>query len=384
MSNDARVAGGILWIDVGAIVANWRALVARVQPAECAAVVKADAYGLGASRVVPALAQAGCRTYFVAGLDEGIEVAGLLAGENERRVSGIVGGPSSVYVLNGLIPGSEADFLQYGLQPVLNSLADIDRWAARARELNRPLAAALHVDTGMSRLGLPPTEVAQLAAAPSRLQPLKITLILSHLACADSPRHPLNARQLALFRQTVSNLPPAPASLANSGGVFLGAPFHGHLVRPGIALYGGAPSTDRIAANPMQPVVRLDGRILQVREIDVGATVGYGALHKSAHRARIATVAIGYADGFLRSLGNRGTGYVGDQAVPLVGRVSMDLTTFDVTAVPEPLARPGGFIELIGPHHPIDAVAGEAGTIAYEILTALGRRYHRVYTGSGC
>lgn len=382
MSDDARVAGGILWIDVGAVVANWRALAARVRPAECAAVVKADAYGLGVERVVPALAAAGCRTFFVAGVDEAIVVARLLNGPGEA-FEAAAGAPAVIYVLNGLIPGSEAEFLDHGLRPVLNSLADVDRWSARARSLGRQLPAALHVDTGMSRLGLPPTELADLAADPSRLRGLQITLILSHLACADTPTHPLNADQLALFRRGLAGLPPAPTSLANSGGVFLGPPFHGHLVRPGIALYGGAPSKDHVSPNPMQLVVRLDGRILQVREIDAGTTVGYGAVHKSAQRARIATVAVGYADGFLRSLSNRGTGYVGEQAVPLVGRVSMDLVTFNVTQVPEPLARPGGFIELIGPHHPIDAVADAAGTIAYEILTSLGRRYHRVYTGGG-
>ena len=383
MTDDARVAGGILWIDVGAVVANWRALAARAQPAECGAVVKADAYGLGVDRVVPAHRAAGCRTFFVASLDEAIDVSRLLAEAVARADSGERGG-ATIYVLHGLIPGSETDFLEHGLQPILNSLAEIDRWSAHAASLDRPLAAALHIDTGMARLGLPPQELAQLAADPSRLRALRVTLILSHLACPDTPAHPLNARQLALFQRAVASLPLAPASLANSGGIFLGPPFHGQMVRPGIALYGGAPCADHVAANPMQAVVRLDGRILQVREIDAGTTVGYGAAHKSAHRARIATVAVGYADGFLRSLSNRGTGYVGEQAVPLVGRVSMDLVTFDVTDVPEPLVRPGGFIELIGPHHSIDAVAGEAGTIAYEILTALGRRYHRVYTGGGC
>lgn len=382
MNDDARVAGGILWIDLGAVAANWRALAARVRPAECGAVVKADAYGLGAERVVPTLRAAGCRTYFVAGIDEGIAVARLLGVPNRADAGNA--GDISIYVFNGLIPGSEADFLDHGLQPVLNSLADIDRWSAYAIARGRPLPAAVHIDTGMARLGLPPREVSELAADPSRLRALRVTLLLSHLACADTPAHPLNARQLARFRRAIASLPPAPTSLANSAGAFLGPPFHGQLVRPGIALYGGAPSVDQLPANPMQPVVRLDGRVLQVREIDAGKTVGYGAAHKSAHRARIATVAVGYADGLLRSLSNRATGYLGEQAVPLVGRVSMDLVTFDVTDVPEPLVRPGGFIELIGPNHPIDALAGEAGTIAYEILTALGRRYHRVYTGGGC
>ena len=350
MTADARVAGGILWIDVGAVVANWRALAARVRPAECAAVVKADAYGLGIERMVPSLWAAGCRTFFVADLDEGTAVARLLDDAGADPVA--ARDRPVVYVFNGPFPGSEADFLVHGLQPVLNSLADIDRWSAHAACCERPLAAALHIDTGMARLGLPRQELAELAADPARLRGLQITLILSHLACADTPAHPLNAHQLALFRQAVAGLP-----------LGTGVPrqFGRHLYRCALPRAAGPPGHRPLrrrafhrpfATNPMQAVVRLDGRILQVREIDAGDTVGYGAAHKSARRARIATVAVGYADGFLRSLSNRGTGYVGEQAVPLVGRVSMDLVTFDVTDVPEPLARPGGFHRVDRPASP--------------------------------
>lgn len=381
MSGTASTAGAVLTIDLGGIVANWRALQARVQPAECAAVVKADAYGLGVTEVAPALVNAGCRTFFVATIDEGIALRAVLGPPVSAPPSPSAAGDAPViYVLGGLITGGEDDLLAHRLQPVLNSLGEIDAWTAAARRSERALPAAIHVDTGMSRLGLPPEELAIVAAAPARLAGLHLTAIVSHLACAEDPAQPLNLSQWNRFRAALTRLPPTRASLANSSGIFLGPDYHHDLVRPGVALYGGAPRPRE--ANPMQPVVRLDGRILQVRTIDAGTSVGYGAAHKSAGRARIATVAVGYGDGYFRSLSNRGTGHIGGRPVPLVGRVSMDLITFDISDLPEDEVRPGMFIELIGPHNPVDAVADDAGTIAYEILTALGHRYHRVYARS--
>jgi alanine racemase len=379
MSGTARTAGAVLTIDLDGIAANWRALQARVAPAECAAVVKADAYGLGVAEVVPALVRAGCRTFFVATIDEGVTIRRLL-GPPPSQPTRATDAPEApvVYILNGLLAGCENDLIDHGLQPVLNSLGEIDAWTAAARRRGHVLPAAIHIDTGMSRLGLPPDELAIVAAAPDRLEGLQPTAIVSHLACAEEPADPLNRSQLQRFREALTRLPPARASFANSSGIFLGPDYHAQLVRPGVALYGGAPRPDQ--ANPMHPVVRLDGRILQVRTIDEGTSVGYGAAHKSVGQERIATVSVGYGDGFFRSLSNRGTGHVGDRAVPLVGRVSMDLITFDVSKVPEGEVRPGMFIELIGPHMPVDAIARDAGTIAYEILTALGARYHRVYT----
>lgn len=381
MIGTVRTAGAVLTIDLDAIVDNWRMLRAQVAPAECAAVVKADAYGLGVAEVAPALTQTGCRTFFVATIDEGITLRSLLgpAPSIPEAVSD-ADDAASIYVLNGLIAGCEDDLIANRLQPVLNSLGEIDAWTAAARRLGQPLPAAIHVDTGMSRLGLPAGELAAVAAAPDRLSGLRLTAVLSHLACADEVAHPLNAGQLVRFREALTRLPPARASLANSSGIFLGPAYHGQLVRPGVALYGGSPRADQ--ASPMRSVVRLDARILQVREIDEGISVGYGATHQSARRERIATVAVGYADGYLRSLSNRGTGYIGNRLVPLVGRVSMDLITFDVSDLPEDEVRPGRPIELIGPHLPVDSVAHNAGTIAYEILTALGARYHRVYARS--
>ncbi|TVR84833.1 MAG: alanine racemase [Rhodospirillales bacterium] len=369
---DSAAAAGVslLTIDLGAVARNWQQLRDHATPAACGAAVKADAYGTGADRVVPALAAAGCRAFFVATLAEGIAVSETLGARWPE---------ADVFVLNGP-PSARLDLLiSARLIPVLNSLGDIDLWAAAARRRAVALPAVLHVDTGMSRLGLPPAEVECLAAEPARLHGLDLRFIMTHLACADTPDHPLNDRQRQRFADALSRLPHVPTSFANSAGVFLGPAFHGDLVRPGAALYGVNPTPKK--PNPMSQVVRLQGRILQVREIDRNESVGYGASHSAVRRTTIATVAAGYADGFLRSLSNRGRGLIGGVSVPLIGRVSMDLVTFDVTEAPADLVHPGELIELIGPDNPVDAVAAAAGTIGYEILTSLGHRYARTYVG---
>jgi alanine racemase len=358
-------AGAVLTVDVGAVVRNWRALGSRLAPgASCAAVVKADAYGLGAAAVAPALAAAGCRLFFVAHLDEGIALRSALP-------------QAEIAVLAGLLPGTVAEFLRHGLMPVLNDLGQLEAW--RVGGGGRP--AILHVDTGMARLGLSPKETTTLAEEARRLAGVRLAAIMSHLACADE-ENALNRRQLDAFRGALAALPGAPASFANSAGIFLGPDYHFDIVRPGVALYGGNPQPGR--PNPMAQAVRLQGRILQVREIDRGETVGYGATHTARGPARIATVGVGYADGWLRSLSNRGGAVIAGQKVPLVGRVSMDLITLDITGVDPALARPGAFVDLLGGGpagggRTVDEVAAEAGTIAYEILTSLGRRYHRIH-----
>lgn len=376
---DAGRVGAVLTVDLAAIVANWRLLRDRSAPAECAAVVKADAYGLGVEQVAPALAEAGCRVFFVATLDEGVALRWVLEQWRQGAVEPDTASPAppAIFVLGGLPPGSETELPRHGLIPVLNSLGDLETWSLLAQLLGMRLPAALHVDTGMSRLGLPADELDRLANDPDRLEGVNLALVMSHLACADEPAHELNQRQLEAFTAARARLPATPASLANSAGIFLGAAFHFQLVRPGVALYGVAPIAGE--PNPMQGVVRLDARILQVREIDTGGTVGYGATHRARGRERIATVSVGYADGYLRSLSGRASAVIGGYRVPLVGRVSMDLTTFDVTGVPEELARPGATLQLLGPEHPVDALAEEAGTIGYEILTSLGARYARAY-----
>ncbi|MCH8001964.1 MAG: alanine racemase [Proteobacteria bacterium] len=363
----AARAGAILTIDLDAVADNYRRLCAELGAAACAAVVKADAYGLGMARVAPALARAGARTFFVAQLDEATALRAMFPVEVE------------IYVLNGLGAGPVAEFQAGRVHPVLNSLGEIDAWAAAARAEGRALPAAVHIDTGISRLGLPDDELEALAADRGRLAGIDLRYLLSHLACADRPEHPLNAEQLRRFRAARARLPDAPASLANSSGIFLGADYHLDLARPGVALYGVNPTPGQ--PNPMRQVVRLQGKILQVREIDASRTVGYGATHRAAGPTRIATVAVGYADGYLRSLSNRGSAWLGDRRVPVVGRVSMDLITLDVTGASAEAARPGAFVDLIGADLSTDEVAEAAGTIGYEILTSLGRRYHRVYRG---
>ncbi len=360
-------AGGILTIDLAAIRANYILLRSRLRGAACAAVVKADAYGLGAARVAPELAEAGCRHFFVAHLDEAIALRPHLPKGAE------------VFVLNGLLPGAEAEALAQNVTPVLNSLAQIDAWAALARAQERALPAVLQVDTGMSRLGLSPAEIGLLTEDPHRLDRVALSYVMSHLACAEQPDHPLNAEQLARFRLLRRKLPAVPASLANSSGIFLGLDYHFDLVRPGAAVYGIAPVAGR--PNPMRQVVRLHGRLIQVRQIEAGSTVGYGATWRANGPRRIATVSVGYADGFPRSLGDGGSAFIGANEVPLVGIVSMDTATFDVSNVPPDMLQPGGLIELIGDRNPLDAVARRAGTIGYEILTRLGHRYHRRYIG---
>jgi alanine racemase len=364
-------AGAILTIDLDAVADNYRRLCAELGGTACATVVKADAYGLGMARVAPALARAGARIFFVAQLEEATALRAMFPVEAEVEVE--------IYVLNGLGAGSAAEFRAARVHPVLNSLGEIDAWSAAARAAGQVLQAAVHIDTGMSRLGLPDDELEVLAADPGRLAGIDLRYLLSHLACADQPEHPLNAEQLRLFRAARTRLPDAPASFANSSGIFLGADYHLDLARPGVALYGVNPTPGQ--PNPMRQVVRLQGKILQLREIDASRTVGYGATHRAAAPTRIATVAVGYADGYLRSLSNRGSAWLGDRRVPVVGRVSMDLITLDVTGASAEAARPGAFVDLIGADLSTDAVAQAAGTIGYEILTSLGRRYHRVYRG---
>ena len=366
----ATTAGAVLTIDLDAIAANFHAIAARLEDAECAAVVKADAYGLGLDPVARTLANAGCRRFFVALAGEGVALRTVLP-------------KAEIYVLNGLAPGTEEIYRAESLTPVLNTTADVAAWNAHALTVATAggpgLAAILHVDTGMSRLGLTGPEFEQLAAEPDRLAGLDIVYVMSHLACADEPDNPMNAVQRERFATLRARMPGPKASLANSAGVFLGPAYHFDLGRPGIALFGGAPIIGQ--PNPMSQVIRLQGKIVQLRDVDSPQTVGYGATYRLRGPARIATVAVGYADGYLRSLSNRGKARIGAYVVPVVGRVSMDLITLDITDVPSSHVRPGDFVDLIGPDHTLDDLAHEAGTIAYEILIRLGERIDRVYLG---
>ena len=356
-----EIAAAELTIDLAAIAANWRRL-AALHPGATGAAVKADAYGLGAGRVGPVLFGAGCRHFFTAHLAEALALKPLLPG-------------AMLAVLHGILPGEEPAFAAHGLVPVLTGLADIARWRETARRLGRKLPAILHADTGMSRLGISPAELAALRADTALLEGIELAFVMSHLISPELPRSPTNPLQLERFRAVRRQFPQIPASLANSAGMFLGPEYLADLPRPGAALYGLNPTPGR--PNPMRPVVRLTARILSVREIGAGETVGYNATWRAARTSRIATVAAGYADGMLRSLSGNATARFDGRPVPLVGRVSMDLTTFDVTD--HPAARPGDTLELIGAAHDADALAAEAGTSGYEILTSLGRRYRRRY-----
>ena len=366
-------ARAVLTVDLAALRANWARLNQASGRAECAGVIKADAYGLGLAPIARALTREGCKTFFVATVDEGRAVREVQPG-------------ATIYVLDGLLPGAEAYYAGFDLRPVLASLAEVRDWAAFCRARGRRMAAAIHIDTGLNRLGMPEPELDQLAASPDLLAAFETTLIVSHLACADNPDDPMNERQRLRFEALRAKLPPAPASLANSGGVFLGPRYHFDLVRPGIALYGGRAHEGK--PNPMQTVVRLAAKILQVRELRPGDSIGYGATYKVQAPARIATVAVGYADGFLRALsvatGEAGPiGYIGDYPVPIVGRVSMDFITADVTGVPAELARRGAWVEVMGQRVTVDDLTDRAGTIGYELLSRLGQRVYRVYEGGG-
>jgi alanine racemase len=284
---------------------------------------------------------------------------------------------AAVYVLNGLPPGAEPDCAALSLTPVLNSLAQASAWAALAARLGRRLPAALQIDSGMARLGLPADELARLALDRRLLDGVDLALVMSHLACADDPAHPANEAQRARFEAARALLPDAPASLANSSGLFLGPAFRFGLARPGAALYGVNPTPG--LPNPMRPVVRLQARVIQTRPVAAGEAVGYGWSWRAPAATRIATVSVGYADGWLRSLSNRGTAFLGDVALPFAGRVSMDSVTLDVGALPDGALPPGALVDLLGPAQDVDAVAAAAGTIGYEILTSLGARYARRY-----
>lgn len=361
----------VLTIDLSALAANYRLLQARAEPAECAAVVKADAYGLGMAQAAPVLWRAGCRIFFVATLAEAVELRGQLP-------------EAIVYVFNGLPAGTAETFHDHELRPVLNSAEEIVEWARACAAKAETLPCAIHIDTGMNRLGLSAAEVETVSRAADIWRALSLALVISHLACADDSTHPKNSRQRQLFDTLRARLPKARASLANSAGILLGADYVYDLVRPGIALYGGDPQ--RQGESPFQTVVRLEGRILQVRDGAAGETVGYGATRTLQRPSRVAIVSAGYADGLFRALstedGEDGfVAYLGSHPAPILGRVSMDLIAVDVTDVPAEACGRGAWVELLGPNVSAHTLALHAGTIDYEVLTSLGRRAARRYLG---
>ncbi|WP_343228560.1 alanine racemase [Sphingomonas colocasiae] len=359
---------GRLTVDLDAVRANFAALAAHVAPAACAAVIKADAYGLGAPFVAEALHRQGCRSFFVAHLSEALAIARVLEPD------------SDIFVLNGLEPGYEPLCADRGFIPVLNAPEQVEAWRGLAIERGRALPAALQIDTGMSRLGMDLDCAVRLANDATLAEQLSLRLLMTHLACADLPDHPANADQLARFAAVRSLFPAVPASIANSAGAVLGGGYHFDLVRAGLALFGTV--STGTTASPL-PAVRLDARIIQIRTIEPGDGVGYGLAHIASTPQRLATLGIGYADGWPRSLSGRGAAWFKGVRLPIVGRVSMDCMTVDISALPEGALGHGDFVELIGPSQSAVDVADDAGTIDHEILARLGTRFQRLFIESG-
>jgi alanine racemase len=364
------VATGVLTVDLDAICANWRKLEKTAVPAECAAVIKADAYGCGLDPVARALALAGCKTFFVATLDEARAARAALPS-------------AALYVLGGFIQNTGEAYAKIDAKPVMGDLNELAEWDVFCRRSGWTGGAAIHIDTGMNRLGLTRVE-AQGLIPRINAGDHGITLVMSHLACAESLNHPLNARQLASFREIAGVFSGVPASLSNSSGIFLGAPFQFDLVRPGAALYGVNPTPE--ADNPMQAVVELKARVMQIRDIERGESVGYGGTWTARRPTRLAIVSAGYADGYLRAGssndGTRGADVmVAGKRCPVAGRISMDLMAVDVTDIEKNAVRRGHMVTLIGDGITVDELAHHFGTIGYEVLTSLGPRYARVYKG---
>lgn len=369
----ASTSSGLLSIDLSAIQANWRLLAEHCgRQVNVGAVIKANAYGVGAREVGEALYKSGCRAFFFANLDEALV---FKACGHEEAV---------IYVLGGARSGDEKFFIDTNLIPVLFSPEAILRWAAACEQANVASPSVIKIDTGMTRLGLSLHELALLCADRTLLEKINPVMVMSHLACADEPWHSLNAKQLSLFQQGVESikliLPNVRFSLANSSGIFLGSNWHFDLVRPGAALYGINPVPGN--PNPLQSAVQLSLPILQIRRLDCAATVGYGAGVAMPQGARLAVVAGGYADGLHRTLGLQPEGILCGQRVKAVGRMSMDLTIFDITHVDaSDDSLINSSIEVINDQLTLDYLIQKNNLLGYEVLTSLGARYRRVYKG---
>ncbi len=353
-----------LTVDLSALKTNFLLLNEMTGDARLAAVVKADGYGLGAARLAPPLVEAGCDLFFVARAHEGAAL----------RDAGI---SQDIFILDGLAVAEPEQLHRYNLTPCLNRLAEIERWGAYAQAQGIKLSAAVHFDTGISRLAMPLAEFETMAGDPSCLNGIDVAFWMSHLACADAPSHPQNAKQLNRFKAALARLPAAKACLANSGGIFLGKDYHFDVCRTGIALFGCRPG--KLKSERLSAVVLAEARVLQVRDIPAGTTVGYGATWEAKRPSRIATMGLGYADGYPRHLGGLAdVGFKGQRA-PIIGRISMDLLMADLTDLPPDLVSAGDWAEIMGETVRAEELAAMAGTIPYEMLTSLGRRYRRQY-----
>ena len=354
-----------LVINLAAIGQNYQRIIQMAQPAMVAAVVKADAYGLGIHKIAPYLYLQGCRHFFVATVDEGITLRNLV--ENDVQI----------YILYGPSPKNFSFFQSHQLIPVLNTMGQIKLWKNWLQDQPIKPKAVIHIDSGINRLGFVQEQLTEIKAHLT----FPVALFLSHLASADEPHNPSNTDQLKIFKNCKEQFKSHSTqfSLAASSGIFLGKSYHFDMVRSGIALWGGNPTPAK--PNPMLPVISLKIPVIQIRTIRAGSKVGYNGTYQYPHAGRFATIAAGYADGILRSLSNKGQVRFKDFKLPIIGRISMDLMTIDITSLPEHLMQEGDEVELIGSHQPIDDVASFAGTISYEMLTSLGNRYQREYIG---
>ena len=377
---DFGTADSLITIDIDAITGNWNMLDSRNGGAtETAAVVKADGYGLGAAALVPYLANAGCRTFFVMSLAEAVIVRRALDDAEYTN--------TRVFTLSGCHAGQEDDFNTFRINPVINSIEQLQRLAAS----NHRWDAAIHVDTGMTRLGLDRAELDSLKAiledGGHALGGISPCLLMSHLTASEDPHDDASARQLAAFTKVREMFPDVPASLGNSGGTLLGGDYRFDMTRPGIALYGLHPAGRQAEGVQMEeaaaltPAVIWQARILQHRTALAGDAVGYNGTHILERDSRIATVGVGYADGYPRSLGDRAQVEIAGHLAPVVGRVSMDSITIDVTDVDPGKVDAAGHATLLGPAYGLAQMAHDAGTIGYEILTQLGQRPKRCFKG---
>lgn len=349
-------SGPTLEVSLPAIARNYALLKFKMAGKACGGVVKANAYGLGADHIAPVLFEAGCKEFFVATLEEAIALRTSLPHA------------ATIYVFHGVRSGEAKEYITHHIIPVLNDLGQIETW-------NNAGPAALHIDTGMCRLGITPQEAKQLAE--EKRVPRELTLVLSHLACANEPDNVMNAKQQQDFANILPYFPGIRASLCNSSGIFLGTHYHFDLARPGCSLYGISSNSGLL--NPVENVVTLSAPVLQYRTLTAAQTIGYGATATAPKGSVLATLECGYADGFPRILSNKAHGFVAGTRVPIIGRVSMDMIIVDVSAVPEHLRTPDLRVTFIGQQQPVDLLAKEAGTIGYEIFTRLGVRVKRVY-----
>jgi len=360
-----------LVVNLGHVAANYRRLAQEAKTAECAAVLKADGYGMGAVPIALRLHQEGCRSFFVAFAHEGVAL---------REAFVDRGLEAHIYVLNGFFPGAEGTYAEFHLIPALTDLDQVDRWQAFCRMTGRKLPAALHIDTGMSRTGLPSKEYMALASNPELLEGMDLKLVLSQMAYSHDENMTFSNQQRQRFDQAIRHLPKMKASLAKSGVIFLGSEFHYDMVRPGIALHGINPINEK--ASPLQQTMELWGRIYQIQDVVVGQSIGYSQTFVAASARRVATIGVGYADGYPWVLGNKGHVDIAGYKAPIVGRISMDVMSVDVTDVPETHLIMGGWVRLMGGDISVESIAKLSGTVPYEILLRMGKRFRRVYIQS--